>query len=82
MKKTLILFTSVALLFCGAISVSSCGGNNDKKDNKGGDTTKTDTTKHASAYVCPMGPSCGKGDAAGKCPSCGAEMVANDKGLK
>jgi hypothetical protein len=36
-------------------------------------------TMKLKAYVCPMGPTCGQGDSAGKCPSCGMDMKANPK---
>jgi hypothetical protein len=63
------------------IGLGACGGS--KVTNQPGNDSpaKSDSTK-VSAYVCPMGPSCGKGDAPGKCSGCGMEMVKNEKGIK
>jgi hypothetical protein len=80
MKKNLLLIAATLFIAVGSMTVTSCGGNTEKPKNETV-PTNNDSTK-VSAYVCPMGPQCGKGDAAGKCPGCGMDMVKNDKGLK
>ena len=78
MKKKIILYTSIALLSFSASTLTSCGGAKDAKQNETA-PTPGDSTKTTAAYVCPMGPQCGTGETAGKCPSCGMEMVKNEK---
>jgi hypothetical protein len=78
MKKNILLIAATLFIAAGSFTITACGGSSDKPKNE---TTPTDSTK-ATAYVCPMGPQCGKGDQPGKCPGCGMEMVKNDKGLK
>lgn len=81
MKKQLLYLSAALVLLTGITAATACGGK--KEEPKQNETApSTDTTSKASAYVCPMGPQCGKGDAPGKCPGCGMEMVKNDKGLK
>ena len=81
MKRSISLLAFCGILF-GSVCFVSCGGSSDKKEPTNETTpVKPDSTK-TSAYVCPMGPSCGKGDVAGKCPGCGMDMVKNDKGVK
>ena len=80
MKKNLLLIGTTLFLFAGLVSLSSCGGSTEKKEEPkeqpaGGDSTK------ASAYICPMDDG-GKGDAPGKCPKCGMDLVKNEKAMK
>ncbi|TND04857.1 MAG: hypothetical protein FD123_3794 [Bacteroidetes bacterium] len=77
MKKSTLLFSSVLLI--AALAFSSCG--DAKKPDPAPDSMmkKNDSTAQASAYVCPMGPECGKGDAPGKCAGCGMDLVASKK---
>ena len=82
MKKNILLFATTFTLFSAALALSSCGGSTEKKDQPNETNPVSKDSTKATAYVCPMGPECGKGETAGKCPSCGMDMVQNTKGLK
>jgi|GEM_PF-5078871 len=72
MKK--YFFPALLLL---TLAFSSCG--NDAKPEPAPDTVlpkRPDSTEQA-AYICPMGAKCGYSDTAGKCASCGMDLVAN-----
>jgi hypothetical protein len=84
MKKVLV--SVGALLVLSLIFLNSCNNPSSTKEStkeanspvpSKADTTKKDSTHAAQAYVCPMGPQCGQGDKAGKCPSCGMDMKEN-----
>jgi hypothetical protein len=68
-------------LICSLLICSSCNTPVVKESEKKETEIKADTahkdTVAAKAYVCPMGPQCGQGDSAAKCPSCGMDMKAN-----
>ena len=81
MKRSISLLVFFGF-FIGSLCIVSCGGSSDKKEPTNETSpVKADSSK-TSAYVCPMGPQCGKGDVAGNCPGCGMPMEKNDKGLK
>ena len=63
-------------MLTGTIALSSCGGGTKEEPKK--EINGTDTSAQ-SAYVCPMGAECGKGDTPGKCASCGMDLVKNEK---
>lgn len=64
MKKIIVLL--VALLVTSSVTFAQL---------KGG---KTDTTKHATIYNCPMHPEV-TGHEAGKCPKCGMSLALSNK---
>lgn len=72
MKKILFL---AALTCAVSFTFTACGS--DKKPEPTPDSMapkKNDSTATVSAYVCPMGETCGTGDKPGKCPNCGMEL--------
>lgn len=64
-------FLMFSFMLAGAASFAACGGN-----------TATDSEakmgkEHTSGYVCPMHCEGSGSDAAGTCPVCGMDYVAN-----
>ena len=65
-------------LFAMATLVFACGDGAAK-----GDATKTEQGKeYTSAYICPMHCEGSGSDAAGTCPVCKMDYVANEKAAK
>ena len=72
-KLTSLLFCTsiaIALVACSSPSNSTAPENNDQLKS---DTTKTEVQAN---FICPMGKDCGYSATAGKCSSCGMELVA------
>ncbi len=79
MKKVIMFFLVMSAF---VLALSSCGSGS------GGDAPETTTTttttapaqgkEHTSAYICPMHCKGSGSDAAGKCPACGMDYVANE----
>lgn len=78
MKKVFLLLSFSAILAGSALV--SCG-NETKKNEPAPDPMmkKADDSTAQAAYICPMGASCGSGDAPGKCAGCGMDLVKNEK---
>ena len=74
MKNIKFLMFAIALFTFG-LSVNSCGTKSSTKEA----TENADMTgkEYTSAYVCPMHCEGSGSDAAGKCPVCGMDYVAN-----
>jgi|GEM_PF-1903620 hypothetical protein len=83
MKKSLLSSFSVIIISSALLYFPSCNGSTVKEDKAKEPEAKSaptpEDTMKLKAYVCPMGPQCGQGDSAGKCPSCGMDMKANPK---
>ena len=71
--KKIKLFVAAGML---SLAFMGCSNSTEMKQDPDKTKVKADTSKVQAAYVCPMGKECGSGDKAGKCPSCGKEMVA------
>jgi len=72
MKKIKIILLSITLLSIG-LAFSSCGSETSKSSN-----TEKQGKEYTSAYVCPMHCKDSGSEAAGKCPVCGMDYIANE----
>lgn len=74
------MIAGVLVIFaCGEAKKDESAPQQENTTTPADSTHSNDSTAHAAAYVCPMGPECGTGEAPGKCPSCGMELVENSK---
>ena len=73
MKKIKSVFIVVAFLTIG-IAMVSCGNGQNNCTN-----TEQQGKEYTSAYICPMHCEGSGSDAAGECPVCGMDYVANEK---
>lgn len=68
-----------SLFICGMLSMvfASCSNQSPKApDNQDQLQSDTSTSEMQAGYVCPMGKECGYSNVAGKCSSCGMDLVA------
>lgn len=78
MKNFKIIFLFIALFAMGTV-LTSCGDGAAKSEKA---NTAQQGKEYTSAYICPMHCDGSGSDAAGKCPTCGMDYVANDKKKK
>lgn len=76
-------FLALAMLFALSFTFASCGGSGHKHDQAKEEQSTTETMdksgpEYTSAYICPMHCPGSGSDAAGQCPVCGMDYVANE----
>ena len=85
--RSLKSISVLTLFFSMALFMMSCGGNADSHDHSDADHSHDATSTEAvhgegkeytSAYVCPMHCEGSGSDAAGTCPVCGMNYVAQE----
>ena len=87
MKK--FKLSALLTLFAMALFIFSCGEHDHSHDEDGEHAEETsqsdenaevdlDSKEYASAFICPMHCEGSGGDAAGACPVCGMDYVANE----
>ncbi len=82
LSTLLLAFASFFILSCGNTGTADNAATTPEKTVKptkrvGGDTPPEARKEYASAYICPMHCKGSGSDAAGKCPVCGMDYVAN-----
>ena len=71
--KKFLANTAFGLLLAGSLFLIACGGNQSNGDASG---PHGEGPAFTSEYVCPMHCEGSGSDAAGKCPKCGMDYVA------
>lgn len=71
-KLSSLLISATLVIGLAACSTPSGSTTPENTDHKA-DTSKTEAQAN---FICPMGKECGYSDVAGKCNSCGMDLVA------
>lgn len=78
----LLSTTAVAALFALSFALAACGGGHKhdqaKEEQSATETIDKSGPEYTSAYICPMHCPGSGSDAAGQCPVCGMDYVANE----